>query len=390
MKKFTAVLFNFKTLLIIYIIASIATSVQSYLLPPKTFQDEGKLYTHYNNYIVFKQSHFHLIHGQDPYRLYPDEQWDLYKYSPAFSVFFGVFAYLPDIVGLNLWNFLNSLVLLFSIYLLPGISNRIKGLILFTILIELITSQSNALVAGLIIFSFGLLEKENYALGTLSIALSVFVKLFGIVALVMLIFYPKKWKFFIYLLLWFVILFLLPLIVVDREQFKPLYMKWLNLLSSDHAASYGLSVMGWLKTWFDLGISKFITMMIGAVILCLPLIRTKLYKDYSYRLLLLASVLIWVIIFNHKSESPTFIIAMCGVSIWFFTQQQTKFNLVLFILAFVFASLSPTDIFPAFLRKNWVIPYVLKAVPVFLIWIKIIYEMGFGKYDPVLQVTNRN
>jgi hypothetical protein len=392
MKKIINKLFGFKILLIIYIIASIVTSVQSYLLPQKTFQDDGKLYTHYNNYIVFKQSQFHLINGQDLYQPYPDEQWDLYKYSPAFAVFFGVFAYLPDIAGLSLWNLLNSLVLLLSIYFLPGISIRIKGLILLTVLIEHITSlqnsQSNALVAGLIIFAFGLLEKNKYALGTLTIALSMFIKLFGIVAIVMLIFYPKKWKMALYLLMWVLILFLLPITVIDWEQFKPLYTNWLNLLSSDHSASYGLSVMGWLKTWFNLDPDKLITMLIGAVILCLPLFRINSYREYSFRLLMLASVLIWVIIFNHKSESPTFIIALCGASIWFYTQPLTKVNLVLFILAFVFASLSPTDIFPAIIRKNWVFPYVLKVVPLILIWVKIIYEMSLGKYQPVHQITD--
>jgi hypothetical protein len=383
MKKIAAALINVKTLLIIYIVVSVLTSLQSYLLPPKTFIEGGQEYTHYNNYIIFKQSHFHLLEGKDLYKLYPEEQWDLYKYSPGFALLFGAFAHLPDAAGLCLWNLINSLLLFLSIYLLPAINSRMRGLILLTVLIELITSlqnsQSNALVAGLIILGFGFMERQNYIFGTLWIALSVFIKLFGIAALILLIFYPKKWKIALYLLLWSVILFLIPLMVVNWHQFNLLYANWMTLLSTDHSLSYGLSVMGWLKTWFNLEPNKIIIILSGVIILCLPLIRIQLYKNYTFRLFSLASVLIWVIIFNHKSESPTFIIAMCGIAIWFYSQRLLRTNLILLIVSIIFVSLSPTDLFPAYVRNHFVIPYVLKVVPVMIIWGKIIFELSFEK-----------
>ncbi len=274
--------------------------------------------------------------------------------------------------------------MLIAIQFLPQLNTRVKGFILLTVLIELVTStqneQSNALIAGLIILAFGFLERKNYALGTLAIVLTVFIKLFGIVALILLIFYPKKWKTILYALLWFAILFLLPLLVVSLEQFKLLYLSWMNIISSDHTASLGLSVMGWLKSWFGFEPDKTILLMVGAIILAVPIIRVKAYSEYLFRLFMLASILIWVVIFNHKSESPTFILAMTGISIWFFAQPLSKINLVLFILAFVFISLSPTDIFPPYIRNSIVIPYVLKAVPAIIIWFKIVYEMGFGDF----------
>ena len=38
-------------------------------------------------------------------------------------------------------------------------------------------------------------------------------------------------------------------------------------------------------------------------------------------------------------------------------------------------SLSPSDLFPAYLRREWVQPYALKALPVVLVWLKLCYEM---------------
>lgn len=99
-----------------------------------------------------------------------------------------------------------------------------------------------------------------------------------------------------------------------------------------------------------------------------------------FRLLLLASVLLWVIVFNHKAESPTFVIAIAGVALWFYSQKRELWKTVLVVVAFIFTSLSPTDLFPYVVRKEWVEPFVLKAVPCIIIWGVIIYEMTFRKY----------
>jgi hypothetical protein len=45
------------------------------------------------------------------------------------------------------------------------------------------------------------------------------------------------------------------------------------------------------------------------------------------------------------------------------------------ILAFVFTSLAPTDIFPLFLRKNFFEPYAIKAVPCVLIWLYLTFYL---------------
>ena len=49
-------------------------------------------------------------------------------------------------------------------------------------------------------------------------------------------------------------------------------------------------------------------------------------------------------------------------------------NIALLLFAFLLTTLSPTGIFPYSLREVYVKPYVLKALPIILIWIKIWYE----------------
>jgi hypothetical protein len=79
-------------------------SLQLYLAPKKDFGTGNKIYTNYNNYIIFESSFEHLKEEKSLYQLYLKEHWDLYKYTPSFSLFMGVFYYLPEFAGLFLWN----------------------------------------------------------------------------------------------------------------------------------------------------------------------------------------------------------------------------------------------------------------------------------------------
>ena len=175
---------------------------------------------------------------------------------------------------------------------------------------------------------------------------------------------------------WFLILLLIPLLVVSLDQLRFLYESWGNMLTLDHTPSaYGFSVFGWLKTWFHVQPPNLFVILMGAIILLLPYGRIKMFGSFDFRLLALSSILISVVIFNHMAESPTFVIAMVGASIWFFSGKPTLFNVILFSSALVLTSLSTTDLFPAEFRKNIIQPYVLKAFPCILIWIKISIDM---------------
>jgi hypothetical protein len=145
--------------------------------------------------------------------------------------------------------------------------------------------------------------------------------------------------------------------------------------------------MGWLHTWFHLDPNKLIVLFIGAILFLVPFLTTKKHKEDSFRAMALASLLLWVVIFNHRAESPSFIIAMSGIVIWFYVQKQSKENLVLMIAAFVLISLLTTDLFPRMVRREFLEPYVIKVFPCIVIWIKIIYDLTFKKFDTAEEVN---
>jgi len=384
---------NYNVLLFVFVILAIIAGMQSYFGNFKPLVEGGLPYSQYNNYLIFKYSFYNLIEFKDLYVLNRAECGDLYKYSPTFALLFAPLAAIPSFFGVLFWNILNALVLYFAIKNIPQINKNKKIYILWFVVIELMTNmqndQSNGLIAGLLIFAFVFLEKDKYAIATLFIVLSIYIKLFGIVAFALFLIYPRKGKFILYSGLWMILFAALPLLVISFEQLQFLYLSWFKLLTEDHSISYGFSVMGWLSIWFSLEINKNILVLIGIILFMIPFIRYKSYVHFNFRVLILSSILIWVIIFNHKAESPSFIIAMSGMAICFFSQKVSLENKILIVFAFIFTSLSTTDIFPSFIRHNYLYPNVVKVVPSIIIWILIIYKLSFKQHNNVNKVISK-
>ena len=362
-----------------YSLAVVIASFQNWLLPLK--QVKGAFYTQYNNYVIFKQSFFHLINNQNLYEWYLTEQWDLFKYSPSFALIFVLFAFLPDLVGLTIWNGANAFLIVVGVLKLPQLKLSSKNKVLLFVLVELLTSmqnaQSNGLIVGLIILGFVCLESNRPLVGILAIVSTVFIKIFGILALLLLLFYPNKVKLAFYTAISFIIWLLLPLLVISPAQLILQYQNWWALLVADHSDSLGLSVMGWLAAWFDLHWNKSVIVMTGALLLLAQFALAHRYKEFNYRLSMAASILVWMVIFNHKAESPTFIIAVVGAAIWYVAERRETIYAVLMAVLFVFTILSPTDVFPNYIQDNFFDPYVIKVVPCVLIWIALSYTIIF-------------
>lgn len=367
-----------RTILVLYVLLATALSLSNFNKgQTKVFSGDTK-YTFYNNYVIFKHSFFHLQQGKDLYVLFPETHWDLYKYSPSFSVAMAVFAYLPDWLGLLLWNLVNVLILFYGVrYFIKGPPHTI--FMLWFIFNELFTSvlnsQSNPMIAGMLVAAFTFFEKDKVHWAALLIVSTFYIKVFGILAALLFLFYPNKWRFILWSAIWTVAIGLLPLMFTSTDGLVFQYQNWLRLLSEDHSGSIGYSFMGVLQTWFGLQSGKDVLVIAGLIITMLPFVFVHKFKDLQYRINWFASLLIWLVIFNHKAESPTFIIAFTGIALWLFTTSINKTVLVLAVLAFVFTSLAPTDLFPASIRHSFFEPYAIKAVPCILIWLYLNFQL---------------
>ncbi len=120
----------------------------------------------------------------------------------------------------------------------------------------------------------------------------------------------------------------------------------------------------------------------GLAAFALPYLRIGQYRNLAFRHALLASVLLFVVLFSTGSESSSYIIALLGAAIWYVSApwKRGRADIALMVFAFILTSMSPSDLFPAFIRKTYVQPYALKALPCVLIWLKLVYEMMTRDY----------
>ncbi|MBB6236900.1 hypothetical protein HDC90_001515 [Pedobacter sp. AK013] len=359
-----------------------------------------KQYHHhtYNNYLIFKYVYWHTVDLQNLYNNYP-EYIDSNHYGPLFSVFIAPFALLPDGLGTVLWNVANVLILLCGIYSLPISLNKrtiIAWICAHEALTALFSFQFNIALTGTILLSFSYLIKKKEIQSAFFIAFGTLVKLYGIVGLAFFFFTKNKLKFILGCFIAFALLFALPMAISSPAFVIQSYSDWYhslahkNDLNASLTSFQDISLMGIVRrATGNINIPNTPFLLVGVILFGLPYLRIKQYKYLGFRLMLLASTLIFTVIFSSGSESPTYIIAFAGVAIWFMVQQNPKKGWItaLFVFAFVLTSLSPTDIFPRPV-KEFIRLYSLKALPCVIIWLTIIYQMMKEDFESYLIADN--
>lgn len=357
----------------IYVILAIVAGTKQYL------------HHSFNNYLIFKYVYLHTLDLQNLYNNYA-EYGDSNHYGIIFSLLIAPFAWLPDGLGMILWNIANVLVLLWGIYSLPLSLNKrtvIAWICAHETLTALFSFQFNIALTGLILLSFSYLIKKQEIKSAIFIALGTFVKLYGIVGLAFFFFTRHKVKFILAGVLAVFLLFLLPMAISSPHFVMQSYVDWYHSLVHKNASNASLtsfqdiSVMGMARRISgNVNLPNMPFLLGGLILFALPYLRISQYKHLAFRLMLLASTLIFTVIFSSGSESPTYIIAFAGVAIWFIVQTspKSKWAIGLFVFAFCLTSLSPTDLFPR-AAKEFIRLYSLKALPCMIIWFTIIYQM---------------
>ncbi len=341
----------------------------------------------FNNFLIFKYTFFSLLNERNFFLPQPENFQHYNLYGPIFSVLVAPFAVLPVWLGLSLWILFNSTVLLIAIRKLP-LSNGATLAILLIAAHENLTSilncQFNPSMTAIIVLTFVFIHQKKDVWAALMIVLGTFIKLYGIVGLAFFFFSKDKKKFIFGLVLWSVIAFVLPMLFSSPAFIIQSYKDWFvavtekNVLNSTFINDQDISLMGMVRRISgDHTVANWPFLLAGVLVYALPFLRIKQYKELGFRLMLLCSTLIFTVIFSSSSESATYVIAFTGVAIWFIIQQRPikTWQIVLFVFAVLLTSFSPSDLFPKFIRTEYIKPYSLKALPCVFIWFAVIYQM---------------
>lgn len=343
------------------------------------------------DYSIFYHSFWHAWQQMPLYIIYP-EDGNYFLYGPLFPLLMAPLAVLPYQLGRLLWMLIITFVPYWSVRR-SLLTTRQQLFMLWFIAVEAYTcildSESNSLILACVMFTYLLTEKEKDCWAGFLIALGTVTKIYGIVGLAFLPFSRHRLKFLGWTAAWTVILLVVPMLAFGLEYVIREYHEWYDVLVhknnlNQFAAGQNISLLGIVRkvsgcaTYSDLWL-----LIPGLIVFALPYLRFSQYKHQAFRMAVLASVLMFVVLFSTGSESYGYIIAMGGVAIWYTTVpwQRNRFDIALMIFAFIITSMSPSDLFPTVVWRQLIKPYSLKALPVALIWFKLSYELCTRNYS---------
>lgn len=310
---------------------------------------------HHWTFPVFRQSYYHLMAHRNLYATDPAQGNDLFKYSPTFALLMAPIALLPAATGMLVWDLLNALALLGAVrWLLPRREAAIAALVLLPeVFVAAQASQSNALVAALIVAAFVALERSRLTAAAIAIAVGAAIKLFPVAALSFALPNRGRWRFAWRFAVAAVVMLALPLGVIPLRLLEHQY-HWWAIVESVDALARGASAMGLLATVAHGSWPNWPVQLAGTLVLLAPLLaRRRWWSDARFLRLYLCSVLVYVVLFNHQAERPSYVIAVAGAAIWY--------------------AMSPATWWRTLLALSTVVG--LRAAPCLAVWIALQYDL---------------
>lgn len=351
----------------------------------------------FNNFLIFKGVFWHTLSEKSLYQLYPDEYFDTNLYGPVFSWVIAPFAVLPTPVGCFLWGLANAGLLLYAIHLLPLKQAQKVGILLIGLL-EMLTSiqnvQFNPMLTSWIILAYVMTVRGKESWAALFVALGFMVKIYGIIGLVCWFFSKRRWVFTGWFLAWVILLFALPMLLSSPSFVWESYGEWMARLASKNEKNRNALANAFMQ---DISVQGMIRRISGVQFwdgwVLLPAAGVyagsffsnwKSWGQTDFQQRFLAFLLIGVVLFSTSAESATYVIAVLGVAWWYMVEPTPRpaWQVGLLVFLILLTSLSPTDLFPSFVRENLIKPYSLKALPCFLAWLVMARQFLFSTSQP--------
>ena len=325
---------------------------------------------HNNNFEIFRWSWSNLVAGRSLYAPSAHHR-DLFLYSPTFALLFAPFAVVPFWLGALLWNAVNAGALYWALgrTLTSDQAFAARAIVFLDTVGSMQNVQSNALVAGLMIITFAELERRHEGRASLAVATATAIKIFPIVAAVFAVFRPWRFpRFALYSVLAGGLCLVAPLLVTPPPVLLDQFRSWMTT-GVAVSVQRNYSVMQHVHLWLRVDWPNWPVQLAGACVLLAPLVRYSDWGILRFRLLFLASVLMFCVLFNHKAESPSFVIAVAGVAIWFAISDRDRFAWTVLAIVFVGTVVSSSEAMPAVLRHDVFQAYKLKTLPILIVWV---------------------
>src|SRR2546427_7757214 len=252
---------------------------------------------------------------------------------------------------------------------------RALALLYLEVLLALQYGQSNALVAALMVLAFVAFEARRPVGAAVSITIGAAVKLFPLAALSVAVFHPRRLRFAIIFIAVLAPAAALPLVAIPPGDLLAQYRSWHAIEATD-ALRRGYSLMHYVHAWVGVDWPNWPLQIAGTALLLLPLaLRSDRGKELEFRRLFLCSLLVYSVLFNHTSESPSFVVAYAGIVIWYASSPPSRLRTAVMALTLLVMVVHDVDVVPHWVKYEVLFPYRIKGIPCPVAWFVMQWEL---------------
>ena len=368
---------DYRTIFVLWVLMCIIVAIT------KSYNSDG-------NYRIFIGVWNHTIEQLPLFDHYPLEYDDMNHYGPFFALVIAPFAWMNRYAGMAFWMLFLSMFLYVSVR--KSDFTKYQQLFVFwfcshELLNALFLQQYNIAITAGVLLTFTMIERKQDFWAAFFIMLGTMIKLYGIVGLAFFFFSKNKLTLVLSCLFWGVVMFVAPMAVSSPEYIIQQYYEWyialveknadnINVLAGNMAdLSTNISLLGMVRRTTQIVTYSDLWLIIpGIIAFLIPYLRISQYKYVAFRQTLLASVLMFTVLFSTGSENSTYIIAFAGVALWYCCApwKRSKWDIALMVVVFIA------------IYRGLIQPYALKALPVTIVWFKLCYEMYTRDYTPAV------
>ena len=330
-------------------------------------------------YLIFREASIDFLEHRNLYEL--DNTMDYFRYSPTFALAFLPLALLPIWLGVLLWNLLNAFTLYAGLgrLLAPRHADAARLIVLGDLVRSMQSSQSNALVAALIVAAFIAYERDRPWRAAWAVAAGALIKIFPLGAGLFALVRRRPARSLGAIAAVLALLALMPAVTLGLPLLARQYHWWvLNERAEVFKPMY--SVMDLVDAWTGYYWVRWPMQAAGLAGLLIPVaLRRDCWPSPGWRLRLLASVLVFCVLFNHGAESPSYVIATAGIAIWWAATPRARLRDVALGLTLLLSTVGRSSIVPHDFRVDVLDASRAMVLPLLVAWIALQLELLRGQ-----------
>ncbi|HEX9608082.1 MAG TPA: hypothetical protein VF962_12700, partial [Gemmatimonadaceae bacterium] len=171
------------------------------------------------------------------------------------------------------------------------------------------------------------------------------------------------------------------LLVISPGALAAQYRSW-GALERSEAGLVGSSAM---ELFRDAGITWPawpVQLIAAAILLAVLILRMRDWNDRNLRLQFLGFVMVFCVVFNHRAERQSAVIALSGMVIWYLAHPRARaaWRTALFAIVYFLVAVSGSEIVPDSI-KQVLAPPTRFSLPLTILWLVMLGELALVRND---------